>query len=78
MLQGGRLRTSRPMIHTEVVVREAILTCVTPDNSRLPLLDAFSPWLKREFVRAARKDCLEPSSPKQWPLWGGGRGLSFF
>ncbi|CAE7318757.1 unnamed protein product, partial [Symbiodinium natans] len=48
-----------------VVVREAILTCVTPDNSRLPLLDAFSPWLKREFVRESRCKEIEDEFRKQ-------------
>ena len=39
----------------QVVLREAILSCVTPDRSRLPLLDAYVPWIKtNDFVRAPR------------------------
>jgi len=38
-----------------VVLREAILSCVTPDRSRLPLLDAYVPWIKtNDFVRESR------------------------
>lgn len=35
-----------------MVLREAILSCVTPDRSRLELLDAYGPWIKNDFVRA--------------------------
>jgi len=37
-----------------VVLREAILSCVTPDRSRLELLDAYGPWIKNDFVRDTR------------------------
>ena len=40
-------------LNFQVVLREAILSCVTPDRSRLPLLDAYVPWIKtNDFVRA--------------------------
>jgi hypothetical protein len=40
-------------LNAQVVLREAILSCVTPDRSRLPLLDAYVPWIKtNDFVRA--------------------------
>lgn len=35
----------------QVVLREAILSCITPDKSRLELLDAYVPWIKNDFVR---------------------------
>ena len=35
----------------EVILREAILSCITPDRSRLELLDAYVPWIKATFVR---------------------------
>mmetsp|Transcript_41328 Transcript_41328/g.96435 ORF Transcript_41328/g.96435 Transcript_41328/m.96435 type:complete len:1137 (+) Transcript_41328:44-3454(+) len=48
-----------------VVVREAILTCVTPDRSRLPLLDAYTSWIKSEYVRESRCKEIEEELLRQ-------------
>jgi len=37
-----------------VVLKEAIVSCVTPDKSRLPLLEAFVVWIKNDFVQESR------------------------
>lgn len=65
-------------LNAQVVLREAILSCVTPDRSRLPLLDAYVPWIKtNDFVRAPwqRSGMTRDQghTPEGWPAWFVGK-----
>ncbi|CAJ1400066.1 unnamed protein product [Effrenium voratum] len=58
-----------------VVLREAILSCVTPDRSRLPLLEAYVPWIKSDFVRENRCHEIAEELRRQIASIGGDENM---
>jgi len=58
-----------------VVLREAILCCVTPDRGRLPLLEAFMPWIKADFVRESRCTEIAEELRRQCAATGGDENM---
>lgn len=48
------------------MLREAILSCVTPDRSRLELLDAYVPWIKSGFVKEPPHERVAIKVKKPW------------
>lgn len=52
------IKMSEKTAHLErplyVVLKEAVISCVTADKLRLPLLDAYIPWIKADFVQDSR------------------------
>ena len=58
-----------------VVLREAILSCVTPDRTRLELLDAYLPWIKHDFVKDFRCKEIGEELGRQVKAIGGDEDL---
>ena len=57
------------------MLREAILSCITPDRSRLELLDAYLPWIKTDFVKEGRCKEIGEELMRQLRAIGGDENL---